>query len=143
MEVQTISVSMSQLDPAVENIVRGYDMKQAKVEVYRGMFSRASRQLVAPAYNLFTGYVDNATITTPKENDVGSIELSCVSSSQEFTRFNPDTRSHDSQLLRGSTDAFFKDSTVVAEWSHFWGTAKGKVDTAGTQRIALNVTGER
>lgn len=141
LTVQNVSISMSQLDPAVENIIRGYDMKQARVEVYRGLFNPASRLMVAPAVNRFVGFVDEVTIHTPKEGDAGNIELSCVSNAQEFTRSNPDTRSHDSQKLRSSTDTFFKDATVVGEWEHFWGTAKGKVDTAGPQRIALNVSG--
>lgn len=139
LTVQTVTVSMSQIDQSVAGIVRGYDMKQAQVEVYRGMFSPVSRQLVAPAVCRFIGYVDNVEIKTPKEGDEGSISLSCASHSFEFTRSNSDTRSHESQLLRDSNDFFFQDVSTVGEWEHFWGQAKGKVSATTAKRIEINV----
>lgn len=136
VSVQNVTIQMSQLDPAVENIVRGYDLKQAPVEIYRGLFDPNSRQIVAPALCRFVGFVDTLEITTPKENEAGGISLTCASHTQEMTRGNPDTRSNESQKKRLSTDNFFEDTTVVAEWEHFWGRKKGKVSvTAPTRQM--------
>lgn len=139
LTVQTISVVMNQIDAAVENIVRGYDLKQGQVEVYRGLFSPLTRQLVAPAVNRFIGFVDEIEIKTPKEGEEGSVTLTCASHSHEFTRYNPSTRSHEDQKLRDPDDDFFVDASTVGEWEHFWGQKSGKVTTAAVQRIGANV----
>ncbi|MCV9910025.1 hypothetical protein OIV19_20710 [Brucella sp. HL-2] len=64
LTVQTITVNMNQISEGVQNIVRGYDLKQGGVEVYRGLFSPVSRQIVSPAINRFIGYVDQIEIKT-------------------------------------------------------------------------------
>ena len=38
IDVKKISIVMSQLDESFVNIVRGYNLKQAKVEIFRGLF---------------------------------------------------------------------------------------------------------
>ncbi len=139
LSIQNVTITLSQLDEAVANIVRGYDMKQAGVEVYRGMFDPTTRQMVDPAFSRFIGYVDDLEIVTPKEGEAGSITLTCAPNTQETTRSNPDTRSHDSQVLRSSTDDFFRDATTVGDWEFFWGRKTGKIDTAGAQRISSNI----
>ncbi|UXN62913.1 hypothetical protein N8E89_09310 [Phyllobacterium sp. A18/5-2] len=137
--VQQVSISMSQLDPGVENIVRGYDLKQAGVEIYRGLLDVASRQLLVPALCRFVGFVDSVSIKTPKENDAGSIDLTCASHTQEMTRANPDTRSNDSQKRRSATDNFYQDVTTVGETEFFWGSKAGKITTKGSSKLATNV----
>ncbi|MGK8640301.1 hypothetical protein ACRS7F_13480 [Brucella anthropi] len=139
LTVQTISVVMNQIDAAVENIVRGYDLKQGQVEVYRGLFSPLTRQLVAPAVNRFIGFVDEIEIKTPKEGEEGSVTLTCASHSHEFTRYNPSTRSHEDQKKRDPDDDFFVDASTIGEREHFWGQKTGKVTTAAAQRIGANV----
>ncbi|MDH7786323.1 hypothetical protein QBD01_002344 [Ochrobactrum sp. 19YEA23] len=139
LTVQTISLVMNQIDAAVENIVRGYDLKQGQVEVYRGLFSPLTRQLVAPAVNRFIGFVDEIEIKTPKEGEEGSVTLTCASHSHEFTRYNPSTRSHEDQKKRDPDDDFFVDASTIGEREHFWGQKTGKVTTAAAQRIGANV----
>lgn len=139
LTVQTIDVTMNQIDEAVNNIVRGYDLKQGQVEVYRGLFSPVSRQLVAPAVNRFIGYVDQIEINTPKEGEEGAVKMTCVSHSQEFTRYNPGTRSHEDQKRRDPNDDFFVDASTIGEREHFWGQKTGKLTTAAVQRIGTSV----
>jgi hypothetical protein len=139
LTVQTIDVTMNQIDEAVNNIVRGYDLKQGQVEVYRGLFSPVSRQLVAPAVNRFIGYVDQIEINTPKEGEDGAVKMTCVSHSQEFTRYNPGTRSHEDQKKRDPNDDFFVDASTIGEREHFWGQKTGKVASNSVLRIATQV----
>lgn len=129
--VQTVGVRMSQISPAVENIIRAYDLRQARVEIFTGMLDPATRLPVAPADPIFVGFVDQAEIITPSENEDGGVTLTCVSHTQELTRANSDTRSHESQLLRNPTDDFFKDAAVVGEWELNWGSESGKIQTSG------------
>lgn len=140
LTVQTITVNMNQISEGVQNIVRGYDLKQGGVEVYRGLFSPVSRQIASPAINRFIGYVDQIEIKTPKEGEEGSISLTCASHSHEFTRYNPSTRSHEDQKMRDPEDDFFVNTSTVGEWEHFWGQKSGKVGSGTSlQRLVSAV----
>jgi len=129
LTVQTISVSLSQISDRVNALVRQYDVKQGRIEIHRGLYNPARQELVAPAEPRFVGFVDQVEITTPGEGSEGSCVLRCVSHTQELTRYNPDTRSDASQRRRLAHDAFYQDTTVVAEWEHFWGKASGPIPT--------------
>lgn len=123
--VQTVSIRISQLNDDAQAVVRGYDLKQGRVEVYSGYFDPVSRALLEPAFCRFQGFVDFVGVHTPKEGDDGYMELTCTSHTAELTRTNPDTRAHDSQQVRLSGDAFFKDVVAVSDWNIFWGQKQG------------------
>lgn len=131
IQVQDVHIRMSQLDEQVANAVRGYDTKQARVEVHRGLFDPVSRQLVAPAFIRFVGFVNLVEIHTGSENQDGYVDITCVSHTQELTRANPSTRSHADQQVRAPGDAFLKDAAVVGDWEFQWGEQRGaqKVET--------------
>lgn len=130
LTVQTITVTLSQVADRVNDLIRTYDCKQGRVEIFRGLFDPDTRILVAPATRRFVGFIDHIEVKTPKENDEGGVTLSCTSHTQEMTRSNPDTRSDSSQRIRSATDNFLQDVAVVAEWEHFWGRASGAVPAA-------------
>jgi hypothetical protein len=130
LTVQNITVTLSQVADRVNNLIRGYECKQGRVEIYRGLFDPASRQMVAPAVPRFVGTIDEAPITTPAEGDNGDVSLSCTSNTVELTRSNPDTRSDASQKLRNPADGFFTDAAVVGTWQQFWGNEGGPVRAA-------------
>lgn len=135
--VQTVTITMSQVDDHVAELVRFYDVKQARVEIYRGLFDPDTRKLVDPAVCRFVGFVDKVVIRTPSENEDGSVSITCVSHTQELRRSNPDTRSHESQKLRSASDDFFVDASVVGEWEHFWGKTAGAIVTAPAQKKGI------
>jgi len=125
VQVQDIRIRMSQLDDAVNAVVRGYDTKQARVEIHRGLFDPVSRKLVAPAYVRFIGFVNVVEVKTGAENEDGYVELTCVSHTQELIRANPATRSHADQQVRAPGDTFFIDAAVVGSWKGTWGETRG------------------
>jgi len=125
--VQNITVTLSQVADRVQSLVRFYDCKQGRVEIYRGLFDPATRLMVAPATPRFVGTIDAAPIRTPAEGESGDVQLTCTSNTIELTRTNPDTRSDASQRLRSATDDFFHDAAVVGTWQHFWGRAGGEI----------------
>lgn len=139
LSVQMVKIRMSQVSEHVAQLVRQYDCKQARVEIYRGLFDPESRQMVAPAECRFVGFVDTIEIVTPPENEEGAVTLNCVSHTQEMTRANPETRSHATQVLRDSNDTFFKDADTVSEWEVFWGSEKGKVPTQPKRKKFLGI----
>lgn len=134
LTVQTVTISLSQVDSNIDRIIREYEAKQGRVEVYRGLFDPVSRQMVAPAQCRFVGFIDTVEVKTPAEGDEGGVTLSCVSHTQEFTRANTETRSDASQRLRDPIDAFYKDTATVSEWELFWGSKKGVIPTAAAPK---------
>lgn len=125
LEPQKVTVRMSQLNADSQAVVRGYDLKQARIEIFSGYFDPGTRMLLEPAFCRFQGFVDFVDVKTPKEGENGSVSLTCASHSSELRRTNPDTRSHDSQQLRAPGDAFFKDVVAVSDWNIFWGQKQG------------------
>lgn len=121
LTVQTVTIEMSQINDSVATIVRGYDLKQARVEVFSGYFDPDTRALLEPAFCRFQGFVDQSEIKTPKEGEAGSIVLTCNSHLAELTRSNPETRSHATQQRRDGNDGFFQDVAAVGEWNVDWG----------------------
>lgn len=134
LSVQNVNIRLSQIDDHINTLVRLYDAKQGRVEIYRGLFDPDSRKMVAPAECRFVGFIDQIEIQTPTENEEGSVTLICASHTQEMTRSNPDTRSDASQKLRHPTDNFFQDAGTVGEWSFFWGSERGAVPTQPAQK---------
>lgn len=125
IQVQDVHIRMSQLDQQVTNAIRGYDTKQARVEIHRGLFDPVSRDLVAPAIVRFVGFVNLVDINTGTEDSEGYVDITCVSHTQELTRSNPATRSHADQQTRSATDDFLVDAAVVGDWEFQWGEEKG------------------
>lgn len=139
LSVQNVSIRLSQVDAHVEQLVRLYDCKQGRVEIYRGLFNPDTRQMVAPAECRFVGFIDTIEIKTPTENDDGAVTLTCASHTQEMTRSNPDTRSHATQVLRSATDNFYQDTSTAGEWEIFWGSEKGKVPSQPKKKKFLGI----
>lgn len=131
IQVQDVHIRMSQLDEMVDNAFRLYDIKQARVEIHRGLFDPISHDLVAPAIVRFVGFVNLVEVHTGAENEDGYVDITCVSHTQELVRSNPATRGHEDQLQRAPGDNFFIDAAVVPEWDLEWGETKGaqKVET--------------
>lgn len=125
--VQNVTLTLSQVNDYVNDYVRTYDLKQAQVQIFRGLFNAGTLQMVAPAAPRFSGFIDSAPITTPKENEEGSVVFTCTSNAQELNRANSATRCDASQRLRSSTDSFYQDVSVVKDWQIFWGKASGTV----------------
>lgn len=128
LTVQNVTVKLAQVADRANDLVRGYDCKQGKVQIFRGLFEPATRVLVAPAFPRFAGTIDGAPITTPPVGESGDITLTCTGNTIELTRSNPDTRSDASQRLRSATDNFYQDTATVSEWQQYWGKLSGPID---------------
>lgn len=135
--VQTIAVTFSQLNSQINDFVRTYELKQAEIQVFRGLFDPDTRQLVAPAVPRFSGFVDSAPILTPAEGGEAAITITCTSNTQELTRSNSDTCCDSSQRLRSATDNFFQDVAVVGDWQFFWGKTSGVAPTSSGTKASF------
>ncbi|QDP20659.1 hypothetical protein [Bradyrhizobium cosmicum] len=131
LTVQTITITLAQAASRVNDLVRTYDCKQGKVQVFRGLFDASTRVMVAPAFPRFAGTIDEAPVTTPKEGETGDVTLTCTGNTQELTRSNPDTRSDASQKLRDPADDFYLHTATVSEWQQYWGKDPGVLGVTG------------
>lgn len=131
LTVQNVTVTLSQVSERINDLVRGYDCKQGKVQIFRGLFDPATHALVAPAFPRFAGTIDEAPITTPEENRSGDVVLTCTGNTQELTRANSDTRSDASQKLRDPDDDFYLHTATVADWQQYWGKNAGTIGVTG------------
>lgn len=131
LTVQNVEVTLSQVSERINDLLRAYDCKQGKIQIFRGLFDPDTRALVAPAFPRFAGTIDEAPVTTPAENANGDVVLTCTGNTQELTRANPDTRSDASQKLRDETDDFYRHTPTVSEWQQYWGKTAGRLGVTG------------
>lgn len=125
LTARTIRIKLSQINDAVQNAVRGYDIRHARVEIFRGLLNVETMLPVGPALPRFVGWVNGAPITTPAVGEEGSISLDCVSYTRLLTKTNPLRRS-DEQQRRRSGDRFRRYTDVAGEWLQdiHWGEEK-------------------
>lgn len=134
LSVRTLRISLSHIDAAVANAVRGYDARLAPLTYGRGIFNPHTKALVAPVQPWFVGHIDEMDIPRLREGEFGAIAVTVVSVTRELTRTSGDVRSHESQLARsGGTDHFYKDVASVGEWELFWGQKQGKLGGGGSR----------
>lgn len=118
---QTVTIDLSQIAPAVQQLVRGYDVRLGRVEIHEMTLSTVSRQPSSPPTPVFIGVVDGAPITTPAVGGDGKAELRCVSDAiSMLTRTNPRKSSYEAQKLRDG-DEWGLYSASVAAWDIKWG----------------------
>lgn len=139
LQVQNVTINCGQINDHMNELVRTYDCKQARVEIYRGLFNPDTRQMVAPAECRFVGFIDKIDITTPSENEVGGVTFTCASHTQEMQRSNPDTRSDETQKVRLAGDKFYADTSTAGEWEIFWGSQKGVVPSQPKRKKFLGI----
>lgn len=121
LTIQTITVDLSQVADHVQAIVRGYDLRLAKVEIHEATLDPATRELAAPPAVAFLGEVDGSTIETPAMGGEGSAKLTLVSDAiSMLARKNSRKSSYEGQKRRGG-DQFGRYASTVATWTIPWG----------------------
>lgn len=124
--VREIDVTFSQISADALNVMKGYSVRYAPVQIYRVNLSVDTDLPVAAAYPRFVGFVNLFVMKTPKVNERGRIHLSLVSQSRELTKSSPDMRSDESQQARFAGDRFYKYTKNVARFETPWGMERGK-----------------
>lgn len=125
LTIQTTRIKLSQTNAAVNNAIRGYDARNAKIEIHYGLLDLATRLLVARPLPHFVGVINKAPVTRPKVGGSGGVVAEAVSRTRELTIINPAKKSDETQKLR-SGDRFRKYGSVAGSWSIFWGEKKDK-----------------
>lgn len=113
---------LSQLDASAQQLVRGYDVRLAHVEIHDGLFRPGGVSLLAPPQLVYVGIVDGAPITTPAAGSDGQIEVTCIPEVLAMlNRKQPRRSSGAGQRQRDPNDNFGRYSGSVATWKLKWG----------------------
>ncbi len=122
-EINTVQVTLSQVDNAVNDMVRNHIIRNKQVQIHRAYLDPESMQPVSNPRCRLLGLVNGAPIETPAAGGTGSVVLRCVPHTRELTRTNSAKRSDETQRLR-TGDRFRRYGGVAGEWEIFWGEEK-------------------
>lgn len=124
LTTQSIDISLTQISPTAQSLLRGHDLRLAKVEVHEIVFE-GMRSVSMPEC-IFLGEVDQAPLTTPSVDGDGEISISCVSDAISMLSIpNPLKSSYEGQKVRNNTDEFGLYASTIANWNIAWGRDYG------------------
>lgn len=115
-EAQSLQVSMSGIAEAGVTMLRGYDMRRARVDIYRGVFTPGTLGQVDRAPCRFTGFVDGSEVVIPEEGGEGGFNLTLRQHTAELRRTSTEKRSDSSQRKRDAADGFYQHTASVGDW---------------------------
>lgn len=120
--VQTQSVSLGPLAPEVRQVLRGYDTRQAPVEIHLITLDDLDRPSASDL--AFRGVIDSFEIVDGPIDDFGNSTVVCqaemVSVARMLTRTLTLKQSDASQKLRNANDAFRQYADVAGEVRVTW-----------------------
>jgi hypothetical protein len=121
LTIQTVTITIGQIAPVAQQLVRGYDLRLAPVEIHDMAFDTVTRQPSAAPEIAFLGITDGAPIKTPAVGQDGNVEISAISAAIAMLEHtNPAKSSYEGQKRR-SGDEFGLYSSTVANWQIPWG----------------------
>jgi hypothetical protein len=121
LTIQTVTITIGQIAAVAQQLVRGYDLRLAPVEIHDMAFDTITRQPSAAPEIAFLGIADGAPIKTPAVGQDGNVEISAISAAiAMLERTNPAKSSYEGQKRR-SGDEFGLYSSTVANWQIPWG----------------------
>lgn len=107
-----ITINMSQIADATQQLVRGYDVRLAYCEVHATTLTGGA--LTSPPQLQWVGIVDDAPISTPSVGGDGSISFSVRSEIMSMlTATNPAKSSDAHQKRRAAGDRFSEYASII------------------------------
>ncbi len=121
LTIQSVTIGMSQIADAAQQLVRGYDLRLAKCEIHEMAFNPETGTFASAPELVMLGEVDGAPLDTPAIGQDGGLEVTVVSDAiSMLRRTNPQKSSYEGQRRRGG-DEWGKYSSTVATWDIPWG----------------------
>lgn len=121
LQVRTQRVTLSQVAPEVQELIRGYDPRHAKIELHRALFDPLSESLVDTPHLLLRGFIDKVTLTTPAKGGSGDVTVEIASAARALTRPLNRYRSDASLTARAPSDTFRKYASTTDKIEVPWG----------------------
>lgn len=125
LEVRTVELVLAPLAPEIEMLMRGFDSRQAPVEIHRLILHPRTRAIVGAPTRRWKGRIDTEEIVSASEEQPGRAKLTVTSQAAEGTRGLALKKSDESQRLRrlpgGGQDRFARHSDVSGAVPVKWG----------------------
>ncbi|MBC9246749.1 hypothetical protein H4P12_08490 [Paracoccus sp. 11-3] len=106
LRVRTQRITISQIAPEAQMLIRGYEPRHAPVEVHRALFDPLTENLIAEPHVILRGFLDKAPLTTPPKGEAGEATLEIVTEGRALTKPLSRFRSHATLRTRAPTDGF-------------------------------------
>lgn len=123
LAVRIHRLGLSPLTPEVMQLIRGYDVRFAPVEVHRALFATDTRLLVEEPHRVLSGFIDEVDLGTPAAGGTSSCVLGIATSARVLTQSLPLKKSDETQKLR-SGDRFRRWTDVSGSVDVWWGAQR-------------------
>lgn len=120
--ISSIQIALSPLHATVRNMLGGYDVRTAKLEVYDIFLHPRTHALLGTPSPVFYGIINKATPTRSAVGGESTLTLEVASHARELTRTNPAKKSDETQKLRSGDR--FRRHVGVANVKVWWGEKK-------------------
>lgn len=138
LAVQMQTASLAIVTEEVQTLIRGYDARQAPVEVHLARFDPETDALQS-IDRVFTGWLDRAEIMSGQIGGNASLTATLAPSSRALTRTVAVKRSDASQRNRDG-DRFFRHADVSGAVAVWWGQTPGGGKSAAKADIQAKLT---
>lgn len=108
-----LTITLSGVEPGVNDDVRGASIAQTPIEVHLGIFDPATHMLIPPLIPYFIGFIDDCSIPTPPAGGDSAIVITCRSTSSALNKAGTATRSQASCAERDPDDGFYNYTGAV------------------------------
>lgn len=122
LNVQSQTITLSGIAPEVEVLLRGYDARQAPVEIHLARFDSETNNLIG-LDRVFRGWLDKAPVVSGRTRGTATVTCTLVSAARELTRTRPTKRSDATQKLQAG-DRFLRFNTVSGAVKTYVGMKK-------------------
>lgn len=107
--------------PEVLLAVRGYDLRQAPIELHRALYDD-DLNLIDEPHEVLTGWIDGAPETRAIVGGTTQVSLTLASASRALTKTLPTMRSDQALRLRNAADAGRKYASIAGTIKAYWGS---------------------
>jgi len=120
LDVRTLSLTLAATAPETEDLVRGFIIRLAPVELHLALLDPQTTDLI-DVQPMFRGFINRAPLSTPAQGGGDSVTIELVSRMRTMALPGPALKkTHQSQRLRDATDAFRQYGAtageIVTEW---------------------------
>lgn len=124
LAVRMHRLGLTSLTPEAMQLIRGYDVRFAPVEVHRALFTTDTRLLASLSPHLvLKGFVDEVNLGTPAAGGAASCVLGIVTQARVLTQALSLKKSDETQRLR-SGDRFRRWTDVSGSVDVWWGARR-------------------
>lgn len=121
LDVQIHNFSLSGISSDVDQLIRGYDSRLARVEAHRALYDLNDNTLVAEPIRVLKGWVNHITFVTGENAGLSDVTMSVASASRALTRTLGAVRSHAAQQAAFPDDDFRKHVDISRAVGVRWG----------------------